>query len=116
MSETYRLVWAPNAIRDLDEILDYAATKRGPEDAERLYRKIVPRVDGLTRFPKRARLVPELRRVGVREYRELIVSPYRILFRLAGQSIVILGVFDGRRDLTELLLTRALDPLPFEEP
>ena len=116
MSETHQLVWAPNAIRDLDEILDYAATTGDPEDAEPLYRKFVPRVDGLTRFPKRARIVPELRRVGMREYRELIVSPYRILFRLAGQSIAILGVFDGRRDLTELLLTRALDPLPFDEP
>lgn len=50
----------------------------------------------------------------MREYRELIVAPYRILFQIVGQMVAILGVLDGRRDLSELLLTRALQPLPFE--
>ena len=115
MSETYELVWAPNAIRDVDEILDYVAVTRGPAAAERLYLKLVPRINSLSQFPKRARVVPELRQVGVREYRELIVSPYRILFRIGGEVVAILGVFDGRRDLAELILKRALDPLPFDE-
>lgn len=116
MSESHDVIWAPNAIRDLDDILGYVATSRGADDAERLYLKIVPRIKSLSRLPRRARLVPELLRVGVREYRELIVSPYRILFRIVGQTVAILGVLDGRRDLSELILKRALEPLGFEEP
>jgi plasmid stabilization system protein ParE len=112
--ESYNVVWAPNAIRDLDEILDYVAATRSADEAERLYLKIVPRIDSLSRFPRRARLVPELKRFGVHEYRELVVSPYRILFRIIGQVVAILGVLDGRRELSELLLNRALEPLPFE--
>lgn len=116
MAESYEVVWASNAIRDLDDILDYVASAQSADGAERLYRKILPRIDKLSRFPKRCRLVPELRRVGVREYRELVVSPYRILFRVFGKTVAILGVLDGRRDLSELILKRALEPLPFEEP
>ncbi len=114
MSESYEVVWSPNAIRDLDEILDYVAITRNADEAEQLYLKIVPRVDNLSQFPKRARLVPELRRIGVREYRELIIAPYRILFRIADKRVAILGVLDGRRELSDLLLSRALEPLPFE--
>jgi toxin ParE1/3/4 len=112
--DRFDIVWSPNAIRDLDEILDYVATTRSADEAERLYEKIVPRVDTLARFPKRARLVPELKRFGVREYRELVVSPYRIVFKIVGRTVAILGVLDGRRELSELLLKRALEPLPFE--
>lgn len=107
-------IWAPNAIRDLDDILDYVASEWGADDAERLYLKIVPRINGLSRFPRRVRLVSELRRIGVREYRELVVGPYRILFRIVGQTVAIVGVLDGRRDLSELILKRALEPLPFD--
>lgn len=115
MAESYELIWAPNAIHDLDDILDYLVSSRGADEAEHLYLKLVPRIESLSRFPRRARLVPELRRVGIREYRELLVSPYRILFRIVGQTVAILGVLDGRRDLSELILKRALEPWPFDE-
>lgn len=110
------VIWAPSAIRDMDDILDYVATSQGGDSAEHLYLKVASRIESLSRFPRRARLVAELRRVGVREYRELIVSHYRILFRIVGQTVAILGVLDGRRDLSELIMRRAFDPLPFEEP
>lgn len=114
MSEGYQLFWAPNAIRDLDDVVEFVASERGADDAERLYRKIVARIDSLSRFPRRARIVPELRRVGVREYRELIVSPYRVLFRPAERTVAILGALDGRRDLSEIILKRALEPFLFD--
>ncbi len=114
MGESCEVIWAPNAIRDLDDILDDVASERDADAAERLHLKIVPRIRSLSRFPRRARLVSELRRIGVREYRELVVAPYRILFRILGPTVAIVGVLDGRRDLSELILKRALDPLPFD--
>lgn len=116
MTERYEVVWSPNAIRDLDDILEYVASARNPDEAARLYERVVSRIDTLSRFPRRARLVPELRRLGVREYRELVAAPYRILFRITGSAVAILGVLDGRRELSELLWKRALEPLPFDEP
>jgi hypothetical protein len=46
--------------------------------------------------------------VGVREYRELILAPYRVFFRLTRRSVDIVGMLDGRRDLEEILLRRYL--------
>lgn len=114
MVERFQVFWSPSAIRDLDDILDYVATSRGADAAVQLYSSIVGRVSTLSQSPKRARVVPELRDVGIRDYRELILAPYRVPFRISGKVAAILGVFDGRRELSELLLKRALDPLPFE--
>jgi toxin ParE1/3/4 len=116
VGEAHEIVWSPNAIRDIDDVLEFVADARSADEAERLYLKIVSRVESLSRFPRRARLVPELRRIGVQEYRELVIPSYRVFFRITGRAVAILGVFDSRRDLSELLLRRALEPLPFEEP
>jgi len=64
VGESYDVVWAPHAIRDRDDILDYAASGRGADDAERFYLKIVPRISRLSQFLRRARIVSELRREG----------------------------------------------------
>jgi plasmid stabilization system protein ParE len=114
VDEDFEIVWAPSAIRDLDDILEYVSADRGTEAPEKLYLDIIERVATLSRLPRRARVVPELKQVGVQEYRELIWTSYRIPFAISGKVVALLGVFDGRRDLNELLLKRALDPLPFE--
>ena len=41
-------------------------------------------------------------------YRELVVNKYRILFRARDRDVILLGVLDGRRDLAELLVQRAM--------
>ena len=114
MAEAYPILWSPNAIRDLDEIVTFTADNRGADAAEQLYLRIVSRVERLSTNPKRARLVPELLDIGIRAYRELILSPYRILFRVQDRVVAILGILDGRRDLAELLIQRATEPFPFE--
>jgi plasmid stabilization system protein ParE len=52
--------------------------------------------------------VPELSRFGMRSWRELVVRPYRILYRVSGGTVTVLVVFDARRDLEDLLLERLL--------
>ena len=54
------------------------------------------------------RIVPELHAEGIDAYRELLVGPYRIMFGLRGTDVVMLAAVDGRRDLGELLIERAL--------
>ena len=54
MDERFEVFWSPNAIQELDDILDYVATSRGADAAERLYSSIVQRVSTLSRSPKRA--------------------------------------------------------------
>jgi plasmid stabilization system protein ParE len=104
----YRILWAPIAAQDLDDIIDYIAAQDGPDAAVRVYDKVKKRTRTLSTHPRRCRIVPELRSVGVMEYRELIVSPYRVFFRIDGQDVGIIGVLDGRRDLEETLIRRAM--------
>jgi len=109
MPGPFQVVWAPSAVRDLDRILEYIAHDRGIDRALRLYEKIRTQVDSLRDHPARCRWVPELKDLGVETYRELILPPYRICFRLEESRVVLLGVLDSRRDLEELLVKRLLD-------
>lgn len=103
-----RLSWAPIALDDLEGILDYLAVEAGSDAATEIGAPILARIDTLKRFPERCRVIPELKRVGVRDFRELIVRPYRIFFRIDGSIVGVVGVLDGRRDVEEVLATRGL--------
>jgi len=108
-AKCYRIVWAPSAIQDLDELVGDVALREGAAVASRICTRIRERIDTLSAHPARCRSVPETREVGISEYRELIVAPYRIFFRVTKQTVGLIGILDGRRDLAELLVNRALD-------
>lgn len=101
-----RVVWSTAALRDYEAIVDYVSERDGIEFAERLHEKLYPAIGELSLHPERCRVVPELRRLGVTVYRELVVRPYRVPFRIRGRDVVVLAVLDGRRDLEEILLRR----------
>jgi len=103
-----RLSWAPIAVDDLEGILDYLAAEAGGDTAAEVGSRILSKIETLTRFPERCRVVPELKRIGVRDFRELIVGPYRIFFRIDGSNVGIVGILDGRRDVEEVLAVRGI--------
>lgn len=103
----FRVHWTDVARADLFAILDYVEGEHGHEYAARLWESIVPAVDALQHHPQRGRIVPELARIGVERYRELLVGSYRVPFRIDRNHVVLVGVLDGRRDLQELLIERA---------
>ena len=108
MTRRFEIQWTASAQADLDEILDYIASKDSYVAAEGLHEKLIRRIGTLVARPLRCRIIPEIRAVGILDFRELIVPPYRVCFRIHGHDVVLLGVLDGRRDLAELLLQRVL--------
>ena len=96
------------AIADVEGIVDYVALHDCLAAAEKLYDKLESAIGSLATSPGRGRIVPELRAEGLKMYRELVVSKYRVLFRVRGREVVLLRILDGRRDLAELLLQRAM--------
>jgi len=52
------------------------------------------------------RIVPELQYYSILTYRELINPPWRIMYKIEGNKVWVLAVFDGRRNLEDLLLDR----------
>ena len=103
-----RLSWAPIAVDDLEGILDYLAVEAGGDRAAEIGSRILARIATLTRFPERGRVVPELKRIGLRDFRELIVGPYRIFFRIDASIVGIVGILDGGRDVEEVLASRGI--------
>jgi plasmid stabilization system protein ParE len=100
--------WTRTAIGDLLSIVDHVIGRDGHAAAEQLALRITGEVASLTTMPLRCRVVPELAAEGIDGYRELIVGPYRVMFAVRDDEIIILTVLDGRRDLAELLVARAL--------
>lgn len=101
----YRVEWAPGALQDLEEILEYVAAH---DSTDGVASRILGRTASLVSHPRRGRIVPELREVGIEAYRELIFAPYRIFFRVRRGAVWIVGILDGRRDIEEILIRRYL--------
>jgi plasmid stabilization system protein ParE len=93
--------------RDLEELVSYIAAE-STTTAERVLRKLESRAEGLKSTPARGRVVPELAHFGIRGWRELIVRPYRIVYRIDESAVHVLAVLDGRRELQDLLLERLI--------
>jgi len=103
----FRVQWAEAAARDLEELVSFIAMD-SELDADRVLSRLEARSATLESSPGRGRLVPELARFGMRTWRELVVRPYRLIYRIEGDTVNVLAVFDGRRDLEDLLLERLL--------
>ena len=109
MPSRFRIEWTEAASRDLVEIITFIA-RDSPPDAATLYQRIRKRADTLRRFPGRGHVVPELASLDVVYYRELLVLPYRIVYRIDKPKVFVHAVLDGRRDLRQLLSERLLRP------
>ena len=80
--------------------------------ALRLVDLIEEKASTLDSLPERGRMVPELARFQVRHYRELVIAPYRLVYRVRDDVVFILGLFDSRRNLEDILLRRLLSFWP----
>jgi addiction module RelE/StbE family toxin len=93
-----KLLWSPQALRDLESIRDYIAAD-SPQYAALVVERIVVGVERLRDFPESGRIVPER---NDREIREVIVRPYRIVYRLRPGVVEIATVFRASRISPEL--------------
>lgn len=108
MTQRYQAVWTDVALTDLLALIDYVVGHSGVAASQNLHERVIGAVDALETLPLRCRVVPELHAEGIETYREEFVGPYRIVFAVHGDDVVVLAVVDGRRDLAELLIERAL--------
>ena len=87
------ILWTERARADVVDIGDYIA-QRNPVAALRFVDELMDRALILAHQPRSGRVVPE---IGAEEFRELIHGNYRIVYRLVGDEVHILTVFEGHR-------------------
>jgi toxin ParE1/3/4 len=61
---------------------------------------------GLDENPERGHYPAELSCQGIKEYREVIFKPYRAIYEIVGNKVIVHVCVDGRRDMTALLERR----------
>jgi toxin ParE1/3/4 len=95
-----RIGWSPQALRDLKEIGAYIR-KGNPRVAKAFVRALTEKVEALKKFPQLGRVVPEEDNSLVRE---IILRPYRIVYRYipATDAIEVSRVWHAARGEPDL--------------
>jgi len=95
-----RLIWTEPALADLEAIADYIALD-SPTAARRLVGRAFESVERLERFPNSGKRPPELPRSL---YREIVVTPCRVFYRVEDNAVFLLCVMRSERQLRRFLL------------
>jgi len=105
--KTYSINITQNAENDLDEIILYIA-QDNTQTALKILDRLQKKIYSLENYPERGRRVPELLDKNIKDYRELIETPWRIIYKIDNNDVYILRVIDGRRNVSEILMNNLL--------
>jgi len=105
MAKEYKVYWAEVAEEDLRAIIEYIRADN-PSLAKDNLRKIRSKTSNFHPFPQRGRVVPELKGCGILQYRELVIPPWRVIYRISEFEVYVLLVIDSQRNVEDILLER----------
>ena len=91
--------------QDIEEIIEYYYEDR-KEYAEKIFKSISEKIMTLKSFPNKGRIVPELLEYNINEYREVIESYWRIIYRIEQSTVTIFAIIDGRRNVQDVLIEK----------
>jgi len=96
-----QIIWTEPALYDLNEISEYIALDNFAA-AQNLVEQVFTKTERLEEFSKSGRVPPELKRS---RYREVIVGPCRIFYRINKNKVYVLYVMRGERQLRKYLIS-----------
>ena len=105
MNPKYKVIWANTAEADLKDIIEYISIDN-PQNALKILKKIKQRASELYALPERGRIVPELQDQGILQYREIVIPPWRLVYRIAERKVFVLSLIDSRRNVEDILFKR----------
>jgi addiction module RelE/StbE family toxin len=103
----YAVNLTEGAETDLNEIVSYIAND-SIQNALNVFERLQNRVYSLNKMPERGRYVPELLEKNIRDYKELIESPWRIIYKIGEDKVDVLTIIDGRRNLQVVLMEKLI--------
>lgn len=104
----FDVLLSDDAAGDIEDIYRYIAERDSVANAERVLLALEETCLNLADMPERGNVPKELVAIGMTEFREVHVKPYRVLYRIASQQVIIYCVVDGRRDMQNFLQRRLL--------
>lgn len=95
----WKVVWTESAWQDLEGIASFIA-KDSPHYARAVMQEARDASRSLTLLAERGHIVPEF---GDRAIRELFIFNYRLIYKVHSETVSILALVHGARDLFQLL-------------
>ena len=97
--DPFRVIFAPQAERDLRAINFYIARNSSADIAARFGNRLIDRALALTTLPERGRVVPE---IGDPNVREIFFKSYRIVYRIRGDVIDVVRFWHAARGAPQI--------------
>ncbi len=107
-SAKFEVLLTQGAEQDLEAIYDYIREFDGAASANYVLDALMDVVENLSRLPERGSYPKELVGLGIKEYRQTFFKPYRVIYRVADNKVIIYLIVDGRRDMQTVLARRLL--------
>lgn len=104
----HRVVVTDDARSDLESIYDYIAVTASPAQASQVADRLLRLAASLAELPQRGSHPRELAALGLLEFRQAVLKPWRVVYGIVDRDVVIYLFADGRRDLQTLLAQRLL--------
>ena len=91
---SYEVRLTLGAEKDLQTLHDHIFEYRSPAQADALLSALLEAVESLERFPDRGVVPKELAGLGIRDYRQILLPPYRIIYRVGDVTVVVRRAFE----------------------
>lgn len=90
-----RVTWSAHGRGTATNAMAHIAVDR-PDAAAAWLERLHERVASVGRFPFSGRIVPELNKP---DHREILLTPYRVIYRVDSKRVYVLLIHHGRRTL-----------------
>ena len=90
---------------DLNEIVEYYFLM-SQNYVEKIISEFEENVMSLKKHPRSGRVVPELEKQGILQYRELIQDYYRIVYEISDDKVIVHTIIDGRRNFEDIIISK----------
>jgi addiction module RelE/StbE family toxin len=105
--EQYIVNITATAKKDLREIISYIG-RDNPGTALKILGRIEAKINSLDHFPYREGYVPELLRKNIKDYRQLLESPWIIIYKVDNDIVNVILIVDSRRNVQDILIERLI--------
>lgn len=104
----YEVLLTDDAEIDLQELYEYIAHSDSIQAADHVLDRLEEVASTLAEDPSRGSTPNELKSLGLGEHRQIFFKPYRVVYRVLDERVVIYLIADGRRNMQSLLSRRLL--------
>lgn len=104
----FEVLVTDSAERDLEDLYDFIASEDSLESADYVLDQLLKVQDRLRMFPERGTYPKEMLELGIHDFRQVFFKPYRVVYKIENQQVLIYMIVDGRRDMHALMGRRLL--------